>query len=87
MKRRFPVIRCGTRRAHVVGGHVLPSQMGWAGWQELQAEGGTLKIGNAPSGAAAAPPAPMAVAPQSAAPEPAAETDEASVDTGPPDAT
>lgn len=50
----------------IVGGLM----MGWAGWQEFQAEGGKFQIGTQSTGAtppAAAPPAPQAT-PQSAPP-------------------
>lgn len=45
--------------------------MGWAGWQEFQAEGGKFQIGTA-SGAAAPPPASEAPPPASEAPPPPA---------------
>jgi hypothetical protein len=49
--------------------------MGWAGWQEFQAEGGKFQLGSAPSGTSASTPAapssqPMQSAPPQAAPPP-----------------
>jgi hypothetical protein len=46
--------------------------MGWAGWQEFQAEGGKFQLGSAPSASTpAAPPSqPMQSAPPQAAPPP-----------------
>lgn len=44
----------------------------WAGWQELQAEGGTFQLGSTTSGEAGSVAAPPPAAPTSRAPEPEA---------------
>lgn len=48
----------------IVGGLM----MGWAGWQEFQAEGGKFQLGNAPAGTNAPPPAAPTDTPPAAPP-------------------
>jgi hypothetical protein len=69
----------------IVGGLM----MGWAGWQEFQAEGGKFQVGtastgSAPSGAAASPPPPAQAAPPQAAPPQAAPPQAAPPQAAPP---